>query len=165
MNNNNNNNSHGTVPSPPSEREAKFYYTGLPSRPVLVARTGTTPWEPATGPDAYRPPRPVKELGTVGNHAIKEAWETLYHKVLALLDEMEVKWISVDIVRIGNAEEDMHFAPVILWIGVMPASLSGRDGVVVASKCREILVEHGITDVDVEIRESVIRRWWTQQYT
>lgn len=39
----------------------------------------------------------------------------------------------------------------------MPGSLSGDDGVVVASKCRELLAEHGITDV--EIRESVVTRW------
>ena len=38
----------------------------------------------------------------------------------------------------------------------MPASLSGADGVIVASKCRELLVENGITDVDVEIRESIV---------
>jgi hypothetical protein len=77
---------------------------------------------------------------------------------------MEVKWTSVDVVRIGNAEEGMQFAPVILWIGVEPASLSGRDGVAVAFKCREILVEHDITDVDVEIRESVVRRWGTYEH-
>ncbi|KIY45506.1 hypothetical protein FISHEDRAFT_76683 [Fistulina hepatica ATCC 64428] len=119
-----------TLPSPPSEMEARFYYAGLPSSPVLVARTSTTPWEMPTGPEAYRR---VKELRPVGNHALKlqEAWEgNLPPKLFALLDSMKVKWTSTDIVRIGNAGES--FAPVILWIGVMPASLSGDDGVVVA---------------------------------
>jgi hypothetical protein len=41
----------------------------------------------------------------------------------------------------------------------MPASLSGHDGVVVAFKCRELLVEYDIADVNVEIRESVVSRW------
>ena len=40
-----------TLPSPLSEMEAKFYYAGLPSCPVLVARTSTTPWEAPTGPE------------------------------------------------------------------------------------------------------------------
>ncbi|KAE9401400.1 hypothetical protein BT96DRAFT_1092584 [Gymnopus androsaceus JB14] len=35
----------------------------------------------------------------------------------------------------------------------MPASLSGHDGVVVASKCRELLVEYDITDVRSASRE------------
>lgn len=47
---------------------------------------------------------------------------------------------------------------MIVWIGVMPGSLSGADGVVVASKCREFLVENDITDVEVEIHESVVIR-------
>ncbi|GBE84426.1 predicted protein [Sparassis crispa] len=144
-----------TLPSPPSEMEAKFYYAGLPSAPVLVARTSTTRWEAPTGPEAYRK---LKELRAVGNHALKEAWEgNLALKLHALLDSMKVKWTSTDIVRIGNSGESS--APIILWIGVMPASLSGDDGVVVASKCRELLVEYDIVDVDVEIRESVVTRW------
>lgn len=67
-----------------------------------------------------------------------------------------MKWTSTDVVRIGNAGESS--APVILWIGVMPESLSGDDGIVVAHKCRELFEEHGITDVEVEIRESVVTR-------
>ncbi|KAJ6616363.1 hypothetical protein B0H10DRAFT_2176659 [Mycena sp. CBHHK59/15] len=128
--------------SPSSEMETKFYYAGLPSSPVL--------WKAPTGPEAYRK---IKELRAVGNHALKETWEgNLALKVHALLDSMKVMWTSADVVRIGNTGESS--APVILWIGVMPASLSGDDGVVVASKCRELLVKYDIADVDVEIRES-----------
>src|SRR5579863_1305445 len=139
---------------PLSEMEAKCYYAGLPSSPVLVARTGTTPWNEPTGPEAYLV---YQELRPVGNHTLKEVWEdNLALKIHALLDSMKVKWTSTDIVRIGNAEESS--APVILWIGVMHASLSGNDGAVVASKCREILVQYDIADVNVEIRESVVTR-------
>jgi hypothetical protein len=132
--------------------ERKFYYAGLPSAPALVARSSTTPWEAPTGPEAY--PR-HKELRVVGNHAIKDVWEGgLALKVHTLLESMEVKWTSIDIVRIGYDGEPS--APVILWIGVIPASLSGGDGIIVAHRCREILEEYRITDVDVEIRESVV---------
>ena len=134
--------------------EAKFYYAGLPSTPVLVARTGTASWEVPTGPEAYRK---IKELRPVGNHKLKGAWEDrLAPKLHALLDSMNVKWTSTDVVRIGNAGESS--APVILWIGVMPRSLSGSDGIVVASKCRGLLSKDNIADVDVEIRESIITR-------
>jgi hypothetical protein len=132
--------------------EAKYYYAGLPSAPKLVARTSTTSWEVPSGPEAY--PK-LKELSPVGNHVINGAWEgNLALKLFALLDSMKVKSTSIDIVRIGYAGGSSD--PVILWIGVMPGSLSGYDGVNVASKCKKLLVEHDIADVDVEIRESVV---------
>ena len=140
------------VPSPPSEMEAKNYYAGLPSRPILVARSSTTPWKPPTGPEADWE---LKELGPASSHALSKVWENgLAREVITLLDSMKVKFTSIDIVRIGTAEE--YPFPVILWIGVTPGSLSGEDGVVVVSKCRGLLEKNNITDVDVEIRESVL---------
>jgi len=65
---------------------------------------------------------------------------------------MEVKWNGADPFRIGW-EEWITFVPAVLWIGVDPGSLSGDYGAVVASECHRLLVEHGITDVSVEIRE------------
>ncbi|KAF8957089.1 hypothetical protein BDZ97DRAFT_1670470 [Flammula alnicola] len=140
--------------------EAKYYYAGLPSTPVLVARTSPTPWKAPTGPEAYRK---TKELRPVGNHAaLKAVWEDdLAPKLHALLQSMKVKWTSTDVVRIANAGEPSAPAPVVLWIGVIPGSLKGDDGVGVAAKCRELLGEYGIADVDVEIRESVVTRWGT----
>ncbi len=145
-----------TSPSPPSPLEAELYYAGLPSAPLLVARTSTTPWKAPTGPEAYRQP---KELRPVGKHAITEVWKDLGPKVFSLLDSMKVKWTSIDVIRIVNAGEPSVSAPVIVWIGVVPASLSGSDGIAVACKCRGLLEEHRIVDVDVEICESVVTRW------
>ena len=142
-----------THPSPLSEMEATFYYAGLPSGPPLVARTSNTPWEMPSGPEAYRK---AKELGGADSHsALKKAWRNnLSHEIGALLDSRKVKWTSIDVVRIGYVEE--HPKPVILWIGVLPGSLSGYGGLDVALKCRDILRENDITDLEVEIRESVI---------
>jgi len=110
------------------------------------------PWEAPTGPEAYQV---HKELRAAGNHVLREVWEdNLALKVHALLDSMRVEWTSTDVVRIGNTGESS--APIILWIGVMPASLSGDDGVIVVSKCLDLLREKNITDVEVEIRESVV---------
>jgi hypothetical protein len=149
------------APGSPSNDEAIFYYAGLPSRPRLVARTGTIPWYPPTGPEAY--PR-RRELRTVGKHKLKDVWEdNLAPKIHAALDLMKIKWTSTDVVRIKYVDED--FVPVVLWIGVIPGSLDGKagkegksQGFNVASRCREILVEHGITDVEVEIRQSIVTR-------
>ena len=139
---------------PVTELEAKYYYAGLPSSPRLVAHTSTTPWVAPTGMEAYRR---LKELRIVGSHALKEVWENnLALKLHAFLDSMEIKWTSTDFVHIANVGESS--APIIIWIGVMPASLSHCDSTIVASKCREIVLEYGVSNVDIEIWESVVTR-------
>ena len=149
-------NSSPTLPPPVSDEEAEYYYSGLPSAPIRVARTSTTPWEMPSGPWARHG---AKELRPAGGHPIAEAMEgDLPPKLFAILRSMEAKWTSIDVVRIGIVEKDPTPFPVILWIGVSPGSLSRSDGVIVAFKCREALVECGITDVDVEIRESEVHR-------
>ncbi|RPA93055.1 hypothetical protein L873DRAFT_1847409 [Choiromyces venosus 120613-1] len=136
----------------PLSKEAQFYYAGLPSVPRLVGRSSTIVWEAPSGPEAY--PR-HKVLGTVGRHAINNVWEgNLSCKVVEHLDSKKVAWTSIDVVRISYVEES--FRPVILWIGVQPESLSVEDGTEVARSCQEILVQSGIIDVDVEIRESFV---------
>ncbi|KAH7911003.1 hypothetical protein BJ138DRAFT_1187026, partial [Hygrophoropsis aurantiaca] len=162
-----------TIPSPPSELESRTYYAGLPSAPILVARTSRSAWKRPTGPEAYTV---RKELRTVGNRApaLKAAWESaaggegqgIARRLHALLDTMHVQWTSTDVVRIVESsyqqtpspEYDSANAPVVLWVGVRPASLSGAEGAVVAARCRALLVEAGVGDVEVEIRESVVVR-------
>ena len=142
--------------SPVSENEAYLYYAGLPSRPRLVARssTPTTPWTEPSGMEAY-PLR--KELKAVGNHALNDVWEDkLAPFVLDILESESVKFTSVDVVRIGIVGEPSP--PVILWIGVLPASLSPVDGLNVALQCKELLEKNDIIDVDVELRESIVTR-------
>ena len=122
--------------SPPLDKEATFYYSGLPSSPVLVARTSRNLWKEPTGPEAYRV---LKELRVVGEHMLNPLWEDeLAPRLHNLLESMEVNWTSTDVVRIGIVGEPESSAHVILWIGVVPSSLSGNDGIVVASKCHEL---------------------------
>ncbi|KAG0129059.1 hypothetical protein HOY82DRAFT_418656 [Tuber indicum] len=148
-----------STPDSPLSKEAQFYYAGLPSRPVLVGRSSTTPWEEPSGLEAYLK---HKVLRPVGRHPINDVWEgNLPRKVIEHLDSKKVAFTSIDIVRIGYEEEP--FRPVILWIGVQPKSLSFENGTKVALSCKEILVDHGITDVDVEIRESIVTRWGRTQ--
>jgi len=92
-----------------------------------------------------------KVLGTVGNHEIKNLWEgDLSLQIVNYLNSKKVPWTSVDVVRISYVGES--FRPVILWIGVLPESLSAEDGTHLARSCQEVLVQLGIIDVDVETR-------------
>jgi hypothetical protein len=70
-----------------SMEEACSYYTGLPSSPTLLYRTGKA-WSPPSGPEAY--PR-LKELRPVFNHPIVDIWDKqLSVEVEALLDARTV---------------------------------------------------------------------------
>ncbi|KAH9020308.1 hypothetical protein EDB85DRAFT_531516 [Lactarius pseudohatsudake] len=141
-------------PPPPSKLEACTYYAGLPSRPRLIARTGI-PWEEPTGPEAYSR---LRELRVVGEHEISDVWEDdLALKVHAILHAKGVDWTSTDVVRIRYIDDrDDPSGDVVLWIGVKPDSLSYKVGIDVALQCKGILLDYGINDVEVEIRQSEI---------
>ena len=131
--------------------EAQLYYDGLPSKPRLIARTGPS-WEAPSGPEAY--PR-FKELKIPGAHKIFKVWEdNLAFKFHAILDQNDVDWSSTEIVRIGYVDEPS--GDVVLWIGVRPGSLSYEVAIDAALQCKNLLLDCGINDVDVEIRESEV---------
>lgn len=67
-----------------------------------------------------------------------------------------MEWTSTDVVRIGYVEESS--GNVILWIGVKPDSLSYEQGIDMALQCKRLLLDYGINDVDVEIRQSEVIR-------
>lgn len=137
---------------PLSDLESKYYYYGLHSKAVLVARSGTDIWELPTGPEAYLRP---KGLSPVGNHPINAVWrDKLGPQIHNLLKSKGVQWTSIDVLRIGFAGE--RFAPVVVWIGVKPDTLSGIDGLAVVKECKQLLVESEIFGVEVEIRESIV---------
>ncbi|CUS13998.1 unnamed protein product [Tuber aestivum] len=143
-------------PRPPiSSIEANLYYYGLYSRPILVARTSTTLWKPPVCPPGYPS---AKWLRTVGNHPLGNIWEgNLAPQIHKILESRAVKWTSTDVARIGLVGELLP--PVIIWIGVQPATLSREDGHAVAMACKALLVENQISNVEVEIRESVVTQY------
>ena len=140
---------------PLSVMEAMRYYHGLPSQAILVARSSTDIWKPPSGPHAYLR---RKELKTVGDHPLKSVWEDdLALQIHDILKSEGIQWTSTDVARIGFVGEPI--APVVIWIGVKPNTLSGKDGLVVVTKCKELLTARNILDVEVEIRESVVTRY------
>lgn len=133
------------------ELESKLYYAGLPSHPVLVYRTGTTPWEPPTDSNAHV----LKELRPVFDHNIGTVWDDLSQEVCRQLDSVQVTWTSIDVVcfaEVGKKED----GPPVLWIGVKPQSLSRKDAHTAAVGCKQLLESYRITDVEVEFRESTV---------
>jgi hypothetical protein len=67
------------------------------------------------------------------------------------------QWTSTDVARIGFVGESV--APILIWIGIKPGTLSGEDGLAVAKECKQLLVASEIYDVEVEICESVVTRY------
>ncbi|QRV95606.1 hypothetical protein RhiJN_23624 [Ceratobasidium sp. AG-Ba] len=136
----------------PQEEEANFYYFGLISNPILVARAGTSPYQKLTVPFKDRP---AKELRTVGAHPICKVWdEFLAPGLIEILRAFEVDLTSFDCLRIGYVGE--LYAPVVVWIGVVPGSLNGKPAVEVVSRSLRLVHKHNLMDVDVEIRESSV---------
>lgn len=138
-----------------SRQEADFYYAGLPSNPILVYRTGSTPWEEPEGPEAYRE---LKELRPVFGHKLGTVWTEVAPQVISYLDAASVLWTSIDVVRFAMVKQADVVGPVVLWIGVIPGTLPEPDAKPVAHSCLAALERFGITDVEVEFRESVYTR-------
>ncbi|KAH9053062.1 hypothetical protein EDB87DRAFT_1676932 [Lactarius vividus] len=106
-----------------------------------------------TGPEAYSR---YRELRVVGEHEISGVWEDdLALKVHAILHAKGVDWSSTDVIRIRYIDDDDPSEDV-LWIGVRRDSLSYKVGIDVALQCKGILLDYGINDVEVEIRQSKI---------
>lgn len=142
------------APYHPSPVESQCYYYGIPSRPLLVARSSLDVWLEPTGPEAYLLP---KESSPIGLHPLRDIWEaTVGPAIVDYLGSKEVEWTSLDPVRMGFS--GVSSPPVIVWMGVVPGSLSAEEGIEVAVYCKGILSAHNINDVHVEIRESEVFR-------
>jgi hypothetical protein len=135
-----------------AEYESKCFYYGLPSRPVLVFRTGT-PWKRPTGPEAYHVP---KDIRPVFEDQIATVWDKMGTEIFEYLDSVTIMWTTIDVVRFAEPKEDP--GPVVLWIGVKPGSLSREDAQVAAIGCEKILDKFKIADVEVAFRESLFTR-------
>lgn len=145
-----------TPPVPPSPEEQRGYYYGLLSWPRLVARSSTTPWvRKRDGEYTLR-----KSLGLVGrNHPIIDQWidytGPLRQHINAILRGID--WTDLDLLRIGYdrsywTREEFE-QPVTLMITVRKDSTSWVHAYAVAMACRAVIVECGIHDVHVEVRQ------------
>ena len=143
-----------------SQLEAKLFYYGLPSNPVLVFRTGA-PWRRPAGIEAYLVP---KVLTPVFDNEIAAVWDEMGTQIFLYLDSITVMWTTIDVVRFAEAKQDevirfpdskQDLSPVVVWIGVEPGTLTREHAEVAAAGCTRILDHFNITDVEVAFRESI----------
>ncbi|KAF5608529.1 hypothetical protein FPANT_453 [Fusarium pseudoanthophilum] len=142
--------------APPSRTEIRGYYRGLPDSPNLVARSTTTPWND----QGYDKGAYGRLLDPVEKHAVVPLWNDstgpLRSKILEAVEDID--WNALDILRCGSTDvKDRRLVrPVILFVSVEPESTTWSDGRAVALRCRDVLREHSIDDIEVEIKESRI---------
>lgn len=67
-----------------------------------------------------------------------------------------LKWTSIDPVRFAKVGEEP--GPLFLWVGVLPGTLSPDNAKDAAVRCKEILSEYEIVDVEIAFRESTYPR-------
>ena len=92
------------------------------------------------------------------SHPISEVWAPkLSRDIRDVLRANKVSWTSLDLVRIGYVGSSESDSPVTVWIGVKARTLDSAQGRAVADECQERVRAHGLDDVNVEIRESVVR--------
>ena len=127
-------------------------YYGLPSNPISIYHTGPA-WPLSAGPHVQRIPR---EARPVCVHAITPVWRQLGERIYKHFDSIDLKWTSIDPVRFAEAGKEP--GPLFLWVGVMPETLSHKDAKAAAVRCKEILAEYEIVDVEIAFRESVFTR-------
>lgn len=146
----------GNTLSAPSRREQITYYCGLPSQPILVARTGTKKWT-KTPEDLWGY---YKFLAPLGRHPIIELWKEGRELATLIIDAIKrLHWVSVDILRVGESIPfepvlPLENHPVVLFVTVKPGSATWEIAHPVALDCKAILCSFDLNDVDVEIKES-----------
>ncbi|CCT64656.1 uncharacterized protein FFB20_00589 [Fusarium fujikuroi] len=145
-----------------TKEEAGGYYYGLCSHPRLVARSDIEdkPWSAR-----YDGWTVQKTIDPIRNHAIVPLWNKansdLQTGIIATLGDLN--WTAINILRLGyarrlntlNEPDDMF--PKLL-ISVQPESTSWQSGYTATLQCRQVLREHGINDVEVEMMEAWVSK-------
>ncbi|KAI9684814.1 MAG: hypothetical protein M1829_000189 [Trizodia sp. TS-e1964] len=155
------------------EEEAQSFYSGLPSEPRLVYRSGKDTWSPPTGPEAYRR---QMELCAVFDHPITTIWEdNLAWKVVKILDSHEdsIRFTSIDVVCFRNTDDAFGkkpndageeakkagLSPVTIWVGVFPGLTSATTAHDAAEDILALLKgDFQITNIDIHFRTSIYSR-------
>jgi hypothetical protein len=162
---------------PLSEKERREYYYGLPSQPVLVAKSNDEGDWYSEDSGANWPHSSRKRIFNVGQHRIidelnKSKENPLREKIVDAVKSLE--WNCIDIVRIGYERDDNEAfgedhkgtylvkeqpkPPVVLLVTVEPNTPSATWGKAhpITKKCKEILDEFGIDDIHCEVKEGKV---------
>jgi hypothetical protein len=114
-----------------NEKDIAYYYEGFRGLPKLLARTNKEPfvrrWEFGFPVD--------KMILNIGQHPLVNEIESgIWDSILSIL--RGVKWLHIDVIRIGYSPEDS--TPVLL-ISVAPGSISEQDAEIAIMQCYQLL--------------------------
>ncbi|VDB85517.1 unnamed protein product [Peniophora sp. CBMAI 1063] len=141
------------------ERLRAFYpnatcdFHGTPSGALCVYKNGG-PWLVRTDLDVGRI---LREARPVYDHPLQSSWRAVGERIYTLLDDRKVRWTSIDPLAFAEVGKET-FSPLLLWIGVEPASLAYEDANAAAEVITFFLSEAGFVGVEVGFRESVVSR-------
>ncbi len=95
----------------------------------------------------------AKVLMPLGPHLLNRIWdETVSVAMESYLQEQGVLYTGMTPLHIGV--DGQASPPAVIFMGVCHGSLTREKGYEVAVHCYSILVQHNITDIHVQIRES-----------
>lgn len=158
----------------PSEAEAERYFRGLPSSPRLVARSNwAKKWTDMRPHGNWSSEWVKKHIHSVEIlHRIVPQWNLgfsglLVPQITAAIGNLQ--WNTIDVLRIGYERPPgmLHSEVegfVALLIGVEPGT-TWSEAFPVALKCKEILEQHGIYDVECLIKEGQRLRFGQPLYS
>ncbi|EGU82544.1 hypothetical protein FOPG_10035 [Fusarium oxysporum f. sp. conglutinans race 2 54008] len=129
------------------------------TEPSTRPRAGLVASSRPDSPDGYR----YTSYPSTG-HAIQGPWNdpqsSLRRQIIEALGDM--KWFDIAVLRFGYAEsyealEDQSTCPVTILISVRVGSTTSEQGHAAILKCKQILDEFDLSDVEVDIQEAT--RW------
>jgi hypothetical protein len=138
------------IPTQPDGYERSYYYYGIGG--TLVARTST--YKFPTGHSDWAGPD-ERQFLTIGQHEIVTLWSE--ELVLSIQSALEsVNWQRFYPIRIRNARGWYPAGPkqaLVLIVDVARNTVDWDTAIEVALKCRDLLRQANIPDIEVEIRE------------
>ncbi|CVL12934.1 hypothetical protein FPRO06_13152 [Fusarium proliferatum] len=147
-----------TPPVPPSEEERRGYFHGLPSSPLLVARSSAAAWSRLN----YSGFPEEKKMAVATGHAIQQPWNEpnspLQGSIMKALENLN--WTAIDILRIRSNKHLTRekVGQVMMLITVPENSTTFNQGYEAVCTCKSILENMGLGDVEVEMKEGKLFR-------
>lgn len=132
--------------------------------PKLIYRTSKEKFTPPTD-EPWNDPRPIRLL-EVEDHAQlgkDNLWATIRDKVGELLQERQIPFTSIDLVRFSwnepaaDGRNNIVTGSVTIWVGVQEDTTTGDVAFESSQDILDLLKQHDINDVEVAFRESEVR--------
>ena len=91
------------------------------------------------------------------DHPLHPLWPAIAPSLLSILDATDA--VCIDVVRIGDDEDEDEDAPLVIWIGVTPETMKFELGMLIIQRCQTVLHQYpGLDDVQIELRETEVVR-------